>query len=214
MPSPILPNAIKEVIPGGTGSFCSRFLKVLTLPRLVWEMVRYLFKEDGTPSDDFCADLAIACECTTGGFEIPCITPPPPSVTASDGTYADKVRVTWTAVADATRYDVYRSTTNASGTATFLGSSVTSPFDDSTGDVGTVYYYWVRAVGPTCTSAFSASDSGFSTAGGLVSGNMLWGNPGSYTWVVPVGVTSIAVEVVGGGGKEDPEEDAVVHGPV
>jgi hypothetical protein len=95
---------------------------------------------------------------------IPPVAPQPPTnVAATDGTYTNKVRVTWTASANATAYEVWRNTSNSSGTATKLTSSdVTgTSYDDTTATAGTTYWYWVKAKNVSGTSSFSAADSGY-----------------------------------------------------
>ncbi len=94
--------------------------------------------------------------------------PPPPAapdaptnVQASDGAYTDKVAVTWNASADATGYEVWRNTSNNSGSASLLDSSAGTSYDDLTAVVGTTYYYWVKASNTNGTSGFSAPDTGF-----------------------------------------------------
>ncbi len=42
---------------------------------------------------------------------------PPTNVTASNGTFCDRVQVTWNASAGATSYQVFRSTVNSTATA-------------------------------------------------------------------------------------------------
>jgi predicted phage tail protein len=54
---------------------------------------------------------------------------------------------------------------NDSGTATQIATDTASPFDDTTAAAGTTFFYWVRAVGPCGTSAFSNSDSGTRASG-------------------------------------------------
>lgn len=85
---------------------------------------------------------------------------PPAGVQASDGTYTDKVAVTWTAVSGATSYDIYRSDT-AGGAKTLLGNATTMAFNDLTGSANIPYFYWVKAKNATEESDFSASDTGY-----------------------------------------------------
>ena len=85
------------------------------------------------------------------------------SVPATKGTLLDRVRITWTAPAGATGYEVYRSTTNNSATAVKItATDVTgSLFDDLTAVSGTTYYYWIKAKNTGGASGFSAVASGF-----------------------------------------------------
>jgi fibronectin type 3 domain-containing protein len=86
---------------------------------------------------------------------------PPTNVQATDGTYSDRVRISWSSVAGATAYEVWRHTSNSSGSATKIGDPTSSPFDDTTAVTGTTYYYWVKAKNAANTSGFSFSNSGY-----------------------------------------------------
>lgn len=68
---------------------------------------------------------------------------------------AQQVTVTWTAVAGATTYNVYRSTT-AGTQGSLLGSSSTASLADTTAPAGTIYYYQVAAVNAAGEGAPSA----------------------------------------------------------
>jgi len=71
---------------------------------------------------------------------------PPENVTATDNTYPDKVVVTWDASVSATKYIVYRNTTDNFGGATDIsGEITTTTFEDTTVVPGQLYYYWVTA---------------------------------------------------------------------
>ncbi len=88
--------------------------------------------------------------------------PAPAGVSASDGTYADRVEVTWTASSEATSYTVYRATSSASwATKTNLGATSAISFNDVTATAGTTYYYWVKASNTYGTSGFSAYNAGY-----------------------------------------------------
>ncbi|MBK7634609.1 MAG: hypothetical protein IPJ13_10190 [Saprospiraceae bacterium] len=88
----------------------------------------------------------------------------PSNVQASDGTFTDKVQVTWTGTSG-NWFRVYRNTTNDSGTATALGSwQNTTTYDDASAVAGTTYHYWVRAASDNTganISAFSTGNTGF-----------------------------------------------------
>lgn len=89
--------------------------------------------------------------------------PPPDVVSATDGTFTDKVRVTWSTVLGATAYTVWRGTNSQSGGAVSIGGDVTTTnYDDATVENATLYYYWVKAKNASLTSAFSMPDSGYS----------------------------------------------------
>ncbi len=83
------------------------------------------------------------------------------SLTASDGTYTDYVRVSWSASPNATAYKVYRNTTNDPNTATLIATlNSIMRYDDTTAVPGVTYYYWVKAVTAQGETAFSPSDTG------------------------------------------------------
>lgn len=89
----------------------------------------------------------------------------PASVTASDGTYTDKVEVTAAAVSGANYYQLYHSPSSDPATATTYGSWQTSPtFNDISVIAGRIYYFWVKAaVGSSGERAgpLSAADTGW-----------------------------------------------------
>ena len=86
----------------------------------------------------------------------------PTGVSATDGTYADKVRVSWVASPGADSYEVYRNTTNSTSGSVVLGEGTSaSPFDDTTAVAGTTYWYFVKAYKDAGSSNFSTSDSGY-----------------------------------------------------
>lgn len=85
----------------------------------------------------------------------------PTGLNASDGTFADRVELTWQAVNEATYYDLYRAD-SISGTKTLIGSIFTTNFTDFNAVVNTIYWYWVKACNSTGCSDFSIGDSGYS----------------------------------------------------
>lgn len=94
------------------------------------------------------------------------ITEPPPDaptgVSASDGTYTDKIQVSWNASSGATSYEIWRYTSNNSGSASKIADDDTaSPYDDTNAVAGTTYWYWVKAKNSGGTSGFSNCDSGY-----------------------------------------------------
>ncbi len=91
---------------------------------------------------------------------------PPESVLASNGTYTDKVRITWDPICNVyvygvsgpTYYRVYRSESEG-GTKTALGAEQTSTsYDDTTATAGTPYYYWVKAKTQNSDGTYGETD--------------------------------------------------------
>ncbi len=68
----------------------------------------------------------------------------PKGVSASDGIYIDKIRITWNSVKDAEKYYIYRST-SAMGTYSNIEDTTTTQYDDFTASLGGNYYYKVKA---------------------------------------------------------------------
>jgi len=106
---------------------------------------------------------------TTYSLFLPLITkasttppPAPTGISASDGTFTDRVQVSWSASTGATYYQVFRHTSNDSSSAISLSSShPSSPYDDTSAVAGTTYYYWIKACNSGGCSSYSASDSGY-----------------------------------------------------
>ena len=93
------------------------------------------------------------------------IPPPPANVAASDGTFTDKVRVTWDNVTGEDFFEVYRcstTNTNSCGAAIASPAANASSFDDTGADAdGTVHYYRLKACSnANGCSTFSTEDAG------------------------------------------------------
>ncbi|MEA2022044.1 MAG: fibronectin type III domain-containing protein, partial [Candidatus Caldatribacteriota bacterium] len=89
---------------------------------------------------------------------------PPTGVKASDGTYTDKVRITWNTVTLASHYRVYRSLFPLTSKSAISSWQTGTSYDDKGVDKGTTYYYWVKAATSSSgdnASDYSASNSGF-----------------------------------------------------
>lgn len=90
----------------------------------------------------------------------------PPIVTASDGTDASRVNVSWTASSGATSYIAYRSDSLAGTKLPPGGYPITGLGGaDLWATPGVTYYYWVKACNGSNCSDFSAYDTGWRYSG-------------------------------------------------
>jgi len=93
---------------------------------------------------------------------------PPANLIASDGSYTNFIRLNWEPVSGAAGYDVYRSNSSNSSSASKIASgsfSGATEYDDFGVSVGQNYYYWVKsyiiAGGNIVQSDFSNLDVGW-----------------------------------------------------
>lgn len=89
----------------------------------------------------------------------------PTSVAASDGSYNNKIGVSWDVMRGATQYQVYRHTINDPAAAVSLGTTAEAIFYDTTAVAGQIYFYWVRAENAQGASGLSVSDTGARASG-------------------------------------------------
>lgn len=119
----------------------------------------------------------------------------PTGVSASKGSYTDRVSISWNAVSAATAYNLYRHTVdNTNGITVFAAGLTDTTYSDTSVTVDTVYYYWVQAVNAVGDSPFSVSDSGYATAA-LVAPDVPTGlsaSKGSFTDRVRLGWNAAA----------------------
>lgn len=90
----------------------------------------------------------------------------PTNVSASDGTYSDKVYITWSASLGATSYKIYRSESTG-GLKPVIATPTSTSYNDTPPDCGTTYYYWVAATNSAGTSSLSTSNSGYCDSGSV-----------------------------------------------
>ena len=140
----------------------------------------------GSPYDDMTADPGIVYYywvkagniCGDSGFSmsapgIRATAPSPPTnLGASDGTYPDMVRVTWSAAGGATGGEIWGNTVNNTRGASLIGTDNVSPYDDTTASPGVIYYYWAKATNDCGTSGFSNGDSGYAEGSGYPLGDL------------------------------------------
>jgi len=137
----------------------------------------------------------------TGWRALPPLTPPS-AVAASDGTWIDKVRVTWDAVAGATHYQVFRAESEA-GMKTAISPWLAGiSYDDATTTAGASYYYWVKASADGRggrASDFSAPDMGRRALGALNPATGVSATDGTFcglvhvSWDIVIGATHYQV---------------------
>jgi fibronectin type 3 domain-containing protein len=116
----------------------------------------------------------------------PSLPSPPPSMSASDGTFSDRVSLEWTAGSGATSYDVRRGTSANFSSATLLGNTASLAFDDTTAVPGTTYHYWIVSKNSAGSALNPAGpDTGFRTAAtsndNFVNRSLLTGSSASVT---------------------------------
>ncbi|MCE5231507.1 hypothetical protein LLG95_18165 [bacterium] len=126
------------------------------------------------------------------GYRKPVVPSAPASVNATDGTYADKVVVSWPAVTGATLYKIYRGTTSNSGDAVQIGTDSASPFENKTGTAGKTYYYWVKACNGAGDSGFSNGNSGYRKLTTLAAPTNVSASDGAYADKVVVNWSSVS----------------------
>ncbi|HRJ49108.1 MAG: matrixin family metalloprotease [Phycisphaeraceae bacterium] len=100
------------------------------------------------------------------------------TLSASDGTFNDRVRLTWTSVPNAGTYSVRRNTTNNYDTSTQIATGLAGlTYDDFSAAASTTYHYWVTTTqGSGTNRPISNPDTGFRTGSPP---------PGSFSLVSP-----------------------------
>jgi PKD repeat protein len=119
----------------------------------------------------------------------------PTGVDASDGSFTDKVQITWNSVTGATSYTVLRAT-SAAGSYSSIGTPSSTSFDDTTASIGTTYYYKVRSESAAGSGDMSTNDSGWrKTAAptGLVASDGTYPNKVGLNWDSVSGATSYTI---------------------
>jgi len=135
-------------------------------------------QQNSLNNNAYCTDLA-AIAANNSSLTVLEYTPnskPPTGLSVSDGTYADRVRITWDALCNGPLYTSYYQVSRSdslSGTRTAISAwQITVTFTDLNVQPDMTYYYWVRAAtdeqGQDFT-AYSASDTG--SVAGSVPGN-------------------------------------------
>jgi len=142
-----------------------------------------------------CSTLSAADSGYAHGEGVPSVVT---GVAATDGTFTDRVRVTWNAAPGATRYEVWREVTE--GGPYSLRSTVTgTTYDDREAALGRRYWYRVRACNALGCSAPSVPDSGFihatapDPATGVSASDGAHANRVVVTWTAATGAATYEV---------------------
>ena len=199
---PVLPADFKSAIPAANTSICQKLLLALVkLPTLIYKLVAWAMDDEGNPTDDFKTWLGVVIGELTA----------PIGVQASDGTFDDRIVITWNPVnVSDVSYEVWRGNANDNTSATLIASVTDPTYTDTDATPDSTFWYFIKAKTPLASSGFSTGDSGFidSSGGGGTGASgeiILFTND---TWTVPAGVTSIQAEVwgagAGGGGSGCP----------
>jgi len=133
---------------------------------------------------------------------------PPQDVSASKGTYMDRVRITWNSSTGASHYQVYRAASSGGLKTALSGWITATTYDETSATPGQTYYYWVKA----------ATDSSGSNASNYSSYDTGWKrsdtnppNPNPMTWANDPDATSTTCVGMVATTATDPEGSSVSY---
>jgi hypothetical protein len=143
-----------------------------------------------------------------------------PVISATDGTYEDRVVVTWKAVSGATSYKIYRTTVNSTDGIEVdipLGETADSIFEDTSAKFNIVYYYFAKATNSIGDSGYSAGNSGYvatpAVPGAVTASDGTYFDKIRVSWAKVVGATSYRVFRTGSATSvPDPTKDTNLIG--
>lgn len=86
----------------------------------------------------------------------------PANLTASDGTYPNKISLSWDEADNATYYRIFRNTSDShTEELEIVENQVSNAYDDFEVNSEIDYFYWVKACNPEGCSSYSLSDTGY-----------------------------------------------------
>jgi hypothetical protein len=90
---------------------------------------------------------------------------PPIGISATDGSFTDRIRISWTASDGAESYKVFRHTINSTtGAKELISGHTASPYEDDSADPDVTYFYWVQACNSAGCSDYSLPDTGYAAS--------------------------------------------------
>ncbi len=100
---------------------------------------------------------------TSTGFNVSINQTPyqPKNVSATKGSYPDKVEITWSSVTNADSYRIYRCTSSSTSTCAEIYSGSTTGYEDVSAAGNTVYYYRIKACDNSGCSEYSEYSTGY-----------------------------------------------------
>jgi hypothetical protein len=105
----------------------------------------------------------------------------PADIIASQGTYTNKVRVTWTASGNTLGCEILRAATDQTNAGVVIGTAATDMHDDEETAPGVLYYYRIRATNSFGVSALSTSAAGYCAVTSLDAPANVAASDGTYT---------------------------------
>lgn len=193
MAFPIPPSDWRTIVPGSTGKLCAKLVKSLIggMSKIL-TIITWGVNEDGSASDALRAWLNLS---SSGSIQAP-------TQLAAVGA-ATEIGLSWDAVAAATSYDLYRSTSplapTVGVTAPLIAGLATNSYVDTGVSVGIAYYYWVVARNTSGVSGLSNMATGMA-GGGASTQTFTYGGANIQSVVVPAGMTSADITAYAGGG--------------
>lgn len=87
----------------------------------------------------------------------PVVPSAPTTVAASMGASTNEISITWSSVANATAYEIWRGESNVFASAKKIGTATSTSYTDNTAEAGKLYYYWIKPSNPAAAGGVSAS---------------------------------------------------------
>ncbi len=123
----------------------------------------------------------------------------PGGLTASEGTYTDKIRLSWLDTTNAATYRIYKATTSDFAQATILVDGLTELTYDDTNSIlpGRYNYYWASAIneygGEGSTSSMAIGYASLAAPMNVQASDGLYTNKVAITWQTVTGPTGYEV---------------------